>query len=142
VTGDDATVLVVDHLRPELAGVLPKLRGLIAETGSPLSHLAILARELGIATVVGYPNARADFDAGDAVIVDGNRRWAEEVGLSELADGHRHGADKVDELLDWCGELGVAEVTIWALSGENLSRSGHELDALLDADAYRALTEA
>jgi phosphohistidine swiveling domain-containing protein len=64
-------VLVVDHLRPELAGVLPKLSGLIAETGSPLSHLAILARELGIATVVGYPNARTDFDDGDTVIVDG-----------------------------------------------------------------------
>lgn len=72
-----------------------------------------------------------------AVILDGNRRWAEEVGLTGVVDGHRHGADKVDELLDWCAEIGVAEVTIWALSGENLNRAGSELDALLDVVAAK-----
>ena len=81
--------------------------------------------------------ARSGVPGHVAVIVDGNRRWAEEAGLAEVADGHRHGADKVDELLDWCGELGVGEVTIWALSGENLSRSGRELDALLEVVARK-----
>lgn len=67
-----------------------------------------------------------------AVILDGNRRWANEAGLGDVGAGHRHGADKIDELLAWCTELGVAEVTLWALSGENLGRDERELDALLD----------
>lgn len=71
-----------------------------------------------------------------AVILDGNRRWAESVGL-RAGDGHRHGADRVDELLDWCGQLGIGEVTLWALSGENLTRPGPELIALLDVVAEK-----
>src|SRR5690606_22727984 len=47
-------VLVVAHLDPRLAPVVPRLAGLVAETGSPLSHLAILARENGVPTVVGH----------------------------------------------------------------------------------------
>jgi short-chain Z-isoprenyl diphosphate synthase len=66
-----------------------------------------------------------------AVILDGNRRWASAVGLSEPGAGHRHGADKLDELLHWCAELGIGELTVWALSGENLERTGDELGALL-----------
>jgi short-chain Z-isoprenyl diphosphate synthase len=66
-----------------------------------------------------------------AVILDGNRRWATLVGLQEPGAGHRHGAEKLDELLDWCRELGIAELTVWALSGENLSRASDELGALL-----------
>jgi short-chain Z-isoprenyl diphosphate synthase len=66
-----------------------------------------------------------------ALILDGNRRWASLAGLRDPAAGHRHGADKLDELLGWCGGLGVAEVTVWALSGENLARDGAELEALL-----------
>ena len=46
------SVLVVSHLDPRLAPVIPRLAGLVAETGSPLSHLAILAREYGVPTVV------------------------------------------------------------------------------------------
>jgi len=69
-----------------------------------------------------------------AVILDGNRRWATEAGL-HVGAGHRHGADKIDELLAWCADLGIAEVTLWALSGENLDRDEQELDALLEVVA-------
>ncbi len=77
-----------------------------------------------------------------AVILDGNRRWAESLGL-RAGEGHRHGADKIDDLLDWCGELGIGEVTLWALSGENLTRTGPEVSALLDvvAEKLDTLTE-
>jgi rifampicin phosphotransferase len=64
-------ILVVPTLDPALAVVLPSLAGLVAETGSALSHLAILARELGVATVVGVPDARRRFPAGTRVLVDG-----------------------------------------------------------------------
>jgi short-chain Z-isoprenyl diphosphate synthase len=78
-----------------------------------------------------------------AVILDGNRRWATEEGLADVAAGHRHGADKIDDLLDWCAAAGIAEVTLWALSGENLGRERGELESLLDvvADKLDALAE-
>ena len=67
-----------------------------------------------------------------AVILDGNRRWASVVGLREPGAGHRRGADKLGELVAWCGELGIGELTVWALSTENLSREDAELGALLE----------
>jgi len=66
-----------------------------------------------------------------AVILDGNRRWASLVGLREPGAGHRQGAEKLDELLRWCADLGIGELTVWALSGENLARATEELGALL-----------
>lgn len=70
---DDAAgrVLVVDTLDPRLAAVLPSLAGLVAQTGSPLSHLAILAREHGVPTVVGVTDAPRRFLPGTEVLVDG-----------------------------------------------------------------------
>jgi len=78
-----------------------------------------------------------------AVILDGNRRWASLVGLHEPGAGHRHGAEKLDELLHWCSELGIGELTVWALSGENLGRASEELGALLAilADKLAALSQ-
>ncbi|HEX7277675.1 MAG TPA: PEP-utilizing enzyme, partial [Acidimicrobiales bacterium] len=73
--GDDppavGSVLVVRTLDPGIASVLPRLGGLVAETGSFLSHLAILARELGVPTVVGVEDALTRFPAGTVVVVDG-----------------------------------------------------------------------
>jgi phosphohistidine swiveling domain-containing protein len=65
------SVLVVTTLTPQLGPVLDRLAGLVAETGSVLSHLAILARERGVATVVAYPGA-TDLADGSVVSVDGH----------------------------------------------------------------------
>lgn len=66
------------------------------------------------------------------VIVDGNRRWARAMGYASAAEGYRRGADKIDELLSWCDELGIPVVTLWLLSTENLEgRDATELDELL-----------
>ncbi|MBF6414237.1 PEP/pyruvate-binding domain-containing protein [Nocardia cyriacigeorgica] len=67
----EGSVLVVRHLDPRLAVVVPRLAGLIAETGSPLSHVAILAREQGVAVVVGYPEATRRLPDGAVVELDG-----------------------------------------------------------------------
>ncbi|UGQ12179.1 hypothetical protein LO772_00780 [Yinghuangia sp. ASG 101] len=64
-------VLVVRTLAPGLAATLPRLGGLIAETGSPLSHLAILAREHGVPAVVAAHGALDVLAPGDTVLVDG-----------------------------------------------------------------------
>jgi phosphohistidine swiveling domain-containing protein len=65
-------VLVVRALDPRLAPVIPRLAGLVAETGSPLSHLAILAREYGVPTVVGKAGAIGALHEGDVVDIDGS----------------------------------------------------------------------
>jgi phosphohistidine swiveling domain-containing protein len=64
-------VLVVDTLDPRLAAELGDLAGLVSESGSPLSHLAILARERGVAIVVAVPDARRRFPEGCEVLIDG-----------------------------------------------------------------------
>lgn len=75
------------------------------------------------------------------LILDGNRRFAREMGFVDVVEGHRRGADKVEEVLNWCEELGIRMVTIWILSTENLSRPPEELNALL-ALIERKLREA
>ena len=64
-------VLVVRELSPSLAGSLPGLAGLVAETGSTLSHLAIQAREYGVPTVVAVHDAQRRFTPGTRLYVDG-----------------------------------------------------------------------
>jgi short-chain Z-isoprenyl diphosphate synthase len=66
------------------------------------------------------------------VILDGNRRWARAMGYTDTAEGHRRGAEKIDELLSWCVELDIPIVTLWLLSTENLSREPEEVGALLE----------
>ncbi|WP_307835333.1 PEP/pyruvate-binding domain-containing protein [Streptomyces adelaidensis] len=64
-------VLVVRTLDPALAPLLPRLAGLVAQTGSPLSHLAVLAREFGVPAVVGVADAVDRFPPGTRLTVDG-----------------------------------------------------------------------
>jgi pyruvate,water dikinase len=63
---------VVATLDPGLAPYLAGLAGLVSETGSALSHLAILAREFGVPCVVGHAGARAAFPPGTALMLDGS----------------------------------------------------------------------
>ncbi len=65
------------------------------------------------------------------IILDGNRRWAQIQGLSEGL-GHEQGANRAEELLDWCHELGIKTVTLYVLSTENLDRSPEELKELFE----------
>ncbi len=48
-----------------------RIRGLVLEEGGPTSHIAIVARALGIPAVSEVPNATSLVEAGDAIIVDG-----------------------------------------------------------------------
>jgi phosphohistidine swiveling domain-containing protein len=76
---EQGSVLVVGDLRPDLASVLGRLSGLVAESGSPLAHLAILAREAGVPTVVALADARQRFAVGTVVEVDGDAGTVREV---------------------------------------------------------------
>lgn len=70
------SVLVVSALEPTLASVLPDVAALVSETGSPLSHLAILAREYRVPVIVGYRDELRD---GDVVVVDGGAGTVEVI---------------------------------------------------------------
>jgi tritrans,polycis-undecaprenyl-diphosphate synthase [geranylgeranyl-diphosphate specific] len=63
------------------------------------------------------------------IIIDGNRRWARTRGLPPW-EGHRAGAEKLDEFLNWCLEVGIPQVSIYTLSTENLNRPKEELKHL------------
>jgi tritrans,polycis-undecaprenyl-diphosphate synthase [geranylgeranyl-diphosphate specific] len=65
-----------------------------------------------------------------AIILDGNRRWASQNALNPSI-GHHVGADKIDELMDWCLELDVKSITLYAFSTENFRRSPKEVVELL-----------
>jgi len=64
------------------------------------------------------------------VILDGNRRWAKAAGATK-SGGWRAGADKIEDVLSWCEEVGVEVVTLWLLSTDNLARPGAETGPLL-----------
>jgi tritrans,polycis-undecaprenyl-diphosphate synthase [geranylgeranyl-diphosphate specific] len=66
-----------------------------------------------------------------AIIMDGNRRFAESFGLG-AGDGHVKGKDKLEEMLDWCLEAGIRVLTVYAFSTENLYREPEEVDTLMD----------
>ncbi|WP_135821433.1 polyprenyl diphosphate synthase [Halostella litorea] len=66
-----------------------------------------------------------------AVIQDGNRRYAEKRG-GDAHDGHRAGAQTTEQILDWCGELGIDELTLYTFSTENFNRPAEEREALFD----------
>ncbi|QLD90658.1 di-trans,poly-cis-decaprenylcistransferase [Natronomonas salina] len=66
-----------------------------------------------------------------AVIQDGNRRYARENG-AEKTEGHRAGADTTEQVLQWCADMGIEELTLYAFSTENFERPPDEREALFD----------
>ena len=69
-----------------------------------------------------------------AVIMDGNRRFAEELSLKSI-EGHIRGRGKLEEVLEWCMEVGVKVLTVYAFSTENFTRDKKEVKTLMDVFA-------
>ncbi len=65
-----------------------------------------------------------------AIIMDGNRRWAEKRGL-RVAEGHKAGAKNVRTILEACKEFGVKYLTLYAFSTENWKRPPSEVASLM-----------
>jgi tritrans,polycis-undecaprenyl-diphosphate synthase [geranylgeranyl-diphosphate specific] len=67
-----------------------------------------------------------------SIIMDGNRRfaWSQDLGREV---GHRHGKEKLKEVMDWILDLKIPYLTVYALSTENMDgREDDELDTLYD----------
>lgn len=74
-----------------------------------------------------------------AMIIDGNRRWAKQLGYDSVSHGHRAGAAKMREFLEWCDDLGIQVVTLYLLSSDNLgNRHSDELSDLFEIIAELA----
>jgi short-chain Z-isoprenyl diphosphate synthase len=66
------------------------------------------------------------------LIMDGNRRWARQMGSIDLNLGHKYGADHAEDVLRWCEKAGIKHVTAFVCSTENLlSRSEEEVNFLM-----------
>ncbi len=66
-----------------------------------------------------------------AVIMDGNRRYAEEMELLQN-EGHKRGKDKLEQMLDWCLLLDIRVLTVYAFSTENMKRNSDEVESLMN----------
>lgn len=76
------------------------------------------------------------------IITDGNRRYARNTGISEN-EGHIRGREKLEEVLQWCMDVGIRVVTVYGFSTENFRRDEKEVEFLfrLINDAFLGLLE-
>ncbi len=65
-----------------------------------------------------------------AIIMDGNGRWAKKRGLPRTA-GHAAGAEAFRRIANYCRELGVSYLTVYAFSTENWKRSEEEVSGIM-----------
>lgn len=71
-----------------------------------------------------------------AFIMDGNGRWAQKRGMPRYY-GHKYGAKKFREILEYCLDIGVLYTTVYAFSTENWSRPKKEVDSIMKIlDSY------
>jgi len=74
------------------------------------------------------------------MIPDGNRRFMGKKGIHNLGESYGMGIEKFHQFLEWCVDLGVSEVTIYALSIENIKNRSHkEVNTLLNLFSNHAL---
>ena len=66
----------------------------------------------------------------NAIIMDGNGRWAQQRGLHRIY-GHQSGVEAVDTITTACVELGIKYLTLYAFSTENWNRPTVEVEALM-----------
>ncbi len=66
-----------------------------------------------------------------AIILDGNRRFASRL-MAKPWKGHEFGKDKVKKLMEWCAELGIRKVTLYAWSVENFNRPKAEFNYIIN----------
>ena len=65
-----------------------------------------------------------------AIIMDGNRRWAKNNGLS-TKEGHKAGSKNLENIARFCNKIGIKYLTVYAFSTENWKRSKAEVSALM-----------
>ena len=62
--------------------------------------------------------------------MDGNGRWAKKRGMPR-SFGHAAGASVFKKIVEYCGDIGIKTVTVYAFSTENWKRPQEEIDAII-----------
>ena len=77
------------------------------------------------------------------LVLDGNRRYAMREGLVHAGHAYRLGAQKLDQVIEWCMELSIPAVTLWVCSTDNLARPADQVAGLMAAveEKMRALAK-
>ena len=70
-----------------------------------------------------------------AIIMDGNRTWSKKNSLS-IKEGHKAGVKTAKKVVKYTIEKGIKNITLFALSNENLTRSKLELKNLFEIFFY------
>jgi len=65
------------------------------------------------------------------IILDGNRRYALARGVPDFREAYALGAEKLDEVLEWCAEIGITAVSLWVFSTDNFRRPAGEISGIL-----------
>ena len=65
------------------------------------------------------------------IILDGNRRFAKKKN-KDIGKGHEEGARRVEDLLNWCKEMDIKQITLYCFSIENFNRSEKEVKFLMN----------
>jgi short-chain Z-isoprenyl diphosphate synthase len=65
------------------------------------------------------------------IILDGNRRHGRSRGITEPREVYDLGANKLDEILEWCADLDIPTVTLWVFSTDNFQRPAAEVSCIL-----------
>jgi len=65
-----------------------------------------------------------------AIIMDGNGRWAQSRGLPRVR-GHRAAVKAVRDVVEFCAQVGIKYLTLYAFSVENWRRPKSEINALM-----------
>jgi tritrans,polycis-undecaprenyl-diphosphate synthase [geranylgeranyl-diphosphate specific] len=102
-------------------GVVP-----IADLSESISRSLTRAKEERLKTLV----LQNPIPKHIAIIMDGNRRYALDIGKTSM-EGHLSGRDKLEDVLEWCLDLGIRILTVYAFSTENFKRAKEEVETLM-----------
>lgn len=111
-------------------------------------HRTKLPKDLKAQDKASSPSADGSAAALEhvAIIMDGNRRWADRKRLPRLK-GHQEGVKSLKRLVRHVGAQGLKYLTVYAFSSENWQRSTDEVSYLIDlfgrvlTDEFRELAE-
>jgi len=99
----------------------------ISEISDPVSEGITKAREKRLLSLIRQNPVPRHI----AIIMDGNRRFAKELGM-DPTEGHLYGREKLKEVLEWCLEVDIKVLTVYAFSTENFNRSPDEVGILME----------
>lgn len=89
-----------------------------------LDHASRIYQRLLLREIDGVPTHVA-------IIQDGNRRYARRNDATE-SEGHEAGAETTEQVLQWCADIGIEELTLYAFSTENFNRPRSEREHIFE----------